>query len=541
MNPTSSSDNLFEDDGEICFAEEGEDTHKYSAEPWRVVIVDDEPEVHAVTRLALSDFAFLGRKIEFLSAYSGMEARELLGKASDIALIFLDVVMETDDAGLQLVRYIRDVLQNHSVRIILRTGQPGMAPEEQVITNYDINDYKSKTELTHQKIFSCTVAALRSYNTIVALEASRNGLGKIVNASEDLFRARSMQLFCSGVLTQLGAMVGLGYGGILTIQFSDEAGRDAVVFAGSGPYEHLMGQPLSRLEDEQIRAAIEATLSTKNNTFCEDYATLYITTHNGRKIVTYLPTPKGEQLSETDQSLVNILCTKISIGFDNLTQLEQLKAAQKATVVALAQVAELHGTDTGGHLLRISKLCEDITLFLKEKASFPDELTDFVSEQIGMAAILHDIGKILSSDTANNSESDDSITIKQHTTDGAALLKRADAMIDGLTYVRLGRDIAQFHHEYFDGTGYPDGLSSTAIPLSARIVAVADAFDELTHRPPQTEPWPLDKAIDYIRAQAGRRFDPLIVAAFLSIIARPGYAERLQAISTTHHADLASR
>jgi CheY-like chemotaxis protein len=121
---------------------------------WKVIIVDDEPEVHAVTKLALSDFEFQDKRLEFISAYSGAEAKVQIDNNPDAAIVLLDVVMETDDAGLKVAQYIREVAKNNHIRIILRTGQPGQAPERQVIVNYDINDYKSKTELTAQKLFT---------------------------------------------------------------------------------------------------------------------------------------------------------------------------------------------------------------------------------------------------------------------------------------------------------------------------------------------------------------------------------------------------
>ena len=117
---------------------------------WRVLIVDDDVDVHAVTRLALRNVSFKGRELELLSAYSGEQAFGILREQSDIALVLLDVVMETDDAGLILARRIREELHNTIVRVVLRTGPPGQAPEQRVIIEYDINDYKAKTELTTQ-------------------------------------------------------------------------------------------------------------------------------------------------------------------------------------------------------------------------------------------------------------------------------------------------------------------------------------------------------------------------------------------------------
>lgn len=163
---------------DFLFAEEPEEEIYVSRGSWKVLIVDDEPEVHAVTKLALSDFSFQGKNLEFISAYSGREAKEMLAKHTDAAIVLLDVVMESDDAGLLVARYIREELHNHYVRIILRTGQPGQAPERQVIVNYDINDYKSKTELTAQKLFTVVMSSLRSYRDILAIDHSRQGLEK---------------------------------------------------------------------------------------------------------------------------------------------------------------------------------------------------------------------------------------------------------------------------------------------------------------------------------------------------------------------------
>lgn len=136
---------------------------------WRILIVDDEPAIHEVTTMVLGGVRFRGRRLGFLSALNSSEARQLLASHDDIAVVLLDVVMETDDAGLRLARWIREELGNHLVRIILRTGQAGQAPERQVVLDYDINDYKEKTELTAQKLSTAVIAALRGYETLTEL------------------------------------------------------------------------------------------------------------------------------------------------------------------------------------------------------------------------------------------------------------------------------------------------------------------------------------------------------------------------------------
>ena len=179
---------MFED---FAFAPEKENSHDSSGPPWKILIADDEEEVHQVTAVALLDVVFKGRPLEFLHAYSALQARDALTANPDIAIVLLDVVMEEDDAGLKLVRHIREQMHNRSVRIVLRTGQPGQAPERDVVVDYDINDYKSKTELTRQKLLTCIISALRSYDDIVALEnLSRDLEQQVLERTHDLSLAK---------------------------------------------------------------------------------------------------------------------------------------------------------------------------------------------------------------------------------------------------------------------------------------------------------------------------------------------------------------
>ena len=143
-------------------------------EPWTIVIVDDEPEIHRVTELALRGFEFDGRGLAIVNAYSGEEVKRVMEQHPDAAVLLLDVVMETDTAGLDVVKHVRNVIQNQNVRIVLRTGQPGLVPEQSVVVEYDINDFREKTEITSQRLFTLLHSALRSYRDIVALIDSRD-------------------------------------------------------------------------------------------------------------------------------------------------------------------------------------------------------------------------------------------------------------------------------------------------------------------------------------------------------------------------------
>ena len=160
-------------DDELLFAPEAPEPcpgDPCALPPWRVLVVDDDEQIHAVTRLNLHRFRFRGRDLEMVSVYSGAEARALLSEDQDFALALVDVVMETEHSGLELIRYVREQLGNRAMRLILRTGQAGRAPEHRVMVEYEIDDYKSKTELTADKLFTAVVSALRGFEYVTALE-----------------------------------------------------------------------------------------------------------------------------------------------------------------------------------------------------------------------------------------------------------------------------------------------------------------------------------------------------------------------------------
>src|SRR5919108_4563629 len=207
---------------------------------WKIAVIDDEPAVHDGTRFALSDYRLNGQSLEILSAYSAAEGRELMRRHADVAVVLLDVIMETDTAGLSLVEFIRKELKNETVRIILRTGQPGQAPERRVIVDYDINDHKTKTELTADKLFTALTAALRSYQQLQRMVETRRGLEIIIDAASTLFDFKSMQRLAQGVLTQIASLLKADCAGILVLREAQNEQKFSVL-AGSGCYSRFIG------------------------------------------------------------------------------------------------------------------------------------------------------------------------------------------------------------------------------------------------------------------------------------------------------------
>jgi signal transduction histidine kinase/CheY-like chemotaxis protein len=324
-----------DDDLLTIVEDEKGDAAESSAPRWKVAIIDDDQAVHDGTRFALYDYKLNGQRIEILSAHSAAEGRELLRAHPDIAVVLLDVVMETEDAGLDLVDYIRTELKNETVRIILRTGQPGQAPERRVIVDYDINDYKAKTELTADKLFTTLTAALRAYQQLQRMVETRRGLEIIVEAASTLFDFRSMQRLAEGVLTQIASLLNADCAGILVLREGRDAEENFAILAGSGCYRGLAEVKTDQPLDKQIGALVRQAFERRCHDFDDLRSVLYVQTGSGREIVVLLESPK--RLSETDRTLVEVFCSRLSSAFDNVILYEQLQDANTRLEERVAQ------------------------------------------------------------------------------------------------------------------------------------------------------------------------------------------------------------
>lgn len=170
---------------------------------WKILVVDDEPAIHQVTKLALRNLCVLGRPSILINALSAKDAREQLAKHPDIAVVLLDVVMETEDAGLEFIKHIREQAANPLVRIILRTGQPGQAPERQVMVDYDINDYKEKTELTASKLFTTVMSSIRTFGHLQAMQGCQRAVEVLGQLNTEVFAAADQPALAATLVAQL--------------------------------------------------------------------------------------------------------------------------------------------------------------------------------------------------------------------------------------------------------------------------------------------------------------------------------------------------
>jgi signal transduction histidine kinase/CheY-like chemotaxis protein len=292
---------------------------------WKIAVIDDDEAVHEGTRFALADYQLGGMGLEIVSARSAEEGRALLRAHPDIAAVLLDVVMESETAGLELVDFIRRDLGNDSIRIILRTGQPGQAPEKRVILDYDINDYKAKTELTADKLFTSLTAALRSHQQIQRMEETRRGLEIIVDAASTLFDFKSMQRLAEGVLTQIGSILNVDCAGILVLRDTGSDQGGVSVLAGSGCYRQYVRQGGLASLDPEVRDLVEHAFACGRTEYLPRHFLIYIRTASGREVVVLLDA--GQELSSTNRALVEVFCSRLAIAFDNVLLYQQLQDA----------------------------------------------------------------------------------------------------------------------------------------------------------------------------------------------------------------------
>ncbi|HEX3125369.1 MAG TPA: DUF3369 domain-containing protein, partial [Rhodanobacteraceae bacterium] len=357
-----------------------------AAAPWHVLVVDDDPEVHEVTRLVLGSFRFADRPLDLISVDSARRAFDHLRDHDDIAVVLLDVVMESEQAGLELVRRIREELHNTFVRIVLRTGQPGQAPEHDVIAAYDINDYKEKTELTAQKLATTLYAALRSYRDMRTIEAQRRGLERVITASARIFSHQNSRDFPSAVLAQLAELVGLRHGVLLCSVPKLNGGASAHyrVTAATGEYLPLVGHAA----DEGLRPALVESLRLahlrERHHFAEDHYVLHFGDGSGGESLLFVG--DAWHMTALEYRLVELFCTNVSIAFANMRLSEDLFDSQLEMVYLLAGAAETRSQETANHVRRVGLLAE----MLGQAIGLDAE----TCEHLRYAAPLHDIGKI---------------------------------------------------------------------------------------------------------------------------------------------------
>jgi len=475
---------------------------------WKVLIVDDEEDIRTLTKINLKDFEFDGRKLLFLEADSAASAKKILSEHDDIALALIDVVMETDDAGLKLVEYIRNELNRHMIRLIIRTGQPGIAPERYIIDNFDIDDYKDKTELTIDKLYTTVRSAIKAYRELKAIDMNRAGLRKIIDASPEVYRISKTSLsdFFDGILSQIIGLCHLNENALISTidgMVATINGEEVKIESGLGAFCHK-DENRSRI-DNISQTCIDVILNKESaNNLRQGSLVLPLTIDENTVGFVYLESNRA--LSPEDRNLIEVFTNQCANALETLKLHLNLKMAYGQAIDTLAEVAEFKDSTTGKHINRLGAYTAVVAQGMgvsKEDA-----------HGYGKAAMLHDVGKVGIPDNilqkpGKLTESEFE-TMKQHAEIGAQILSHSDS-------TKLAQGVALYHHERWDGTGYPKGIPSQELPLITRIVAVVDVFDALVSKRPYKEAWPHEDALEAILKGSGTQFDPNVVEVFVKL------------------------
>ena len=483
------------------FAEEGSDTAK-----WKLLIVDDEPAIHRVTKAALMDFSFMEKKLKFLHAHNKQDAKTLIRQNPDIAVILLDVMLFGEKAGLEIVSFIRKELKNAFIRIVLRTGQPQEAPERTIISEYDINDYREKTEITAEKLYTIMTASLRAYRDIMLIENNKRALERILLSSTTLLDAQSTHKLANRVLHELIDILKLN-----TIRIRQEitgiiATKDTdgqfYVLAATKNYQAVLNQSI-----DQLFSACSLEIFKDGYIGNNEYSKFFYS-KDGHESFIYF---KGvDTVEEWEDKLIKLLMINVSIAISNIFLNKEIEETQKEIIFTLGEFSEARSKETSNHVKRVAEYSKLLAI----KCGLSAE----EAEIIRLASPMHDVGKLGITDTILNKpgklSAEEFEIIKSHGTLGYEILKNSSRRI-----MQAGAIIALQHHEKYDGSGYPQHLASSEIHIYGRITAIADVFDALGSDRVYKKAWPLDQILAYFEQEKGRHFDPQLVDIFFANLA----------------------
>jgi response regulator RpfG family c-di-GMP phosphodiesterase len=471
-------------------------------EPWRILLVDDDDLMHEVTRLALTGFTFQDRPLEILSALSGQEAKDILAKEEGIALALVDVVMETEHAGLDLVRYIRDEKNDHVIRLVLRTGQAGQAPEDRVIREYDIDDYKEKTELTTQKLKTLLYSMLRSYRDLCMIEEQKKGLKRVIEASANVQNTTNLQHYATAVLEQLTSLLHIHDSAFYCVVQPRPGAEEsrALTLAATGEYVDCYSECAFEKLPKTVSERCQQALNKQQSIQFDDGFVLFHRDEEDVEFLLYVNHAKA--LSELDQHLLKIYMQNIGLTFENLSLMVDLRETSKELVYNLANAVEARSKETGAHVQRVSLFCERLAELYG--------LSEQEATMIKHGSPLHDVGKVAIPDAILHKpgklDADEWKIMQKHVEYGVEILSHSKRRL-----ILVAKEIAATHHEKWDGSGYPNKLAGEDIPVSGRISALADVFDALGSKRSYKNAWTYDDIRNELIAQRGKHFEPKLV------------------------------
>ena len=303
---------------------------KSTKAPWKILIVDDDPDVHEVTKIAVAGCVFEDRAFELVHALSAQEARQILSESDDIAVALVDVVMESDTAGLGLVRWIRSELGNHFTRLILRTGQPGYAPQTDVIMKFDIDGYTEKAELSRTKLITAIVTALRGYKLVMSLETNRQKLQQLNAHFAAIVEKNALSEFAAAVLKHFDDLVGQPVDCLLCgLEALPEYGKidrsKIRVLAASGDFEDKIDLPVELVGDDAIRNSINECIESHETCSTSQGVALPLVTRNGMAGALYLGMTEAALEELVGPEVVKLFVSNVALGYEKTGLLEHIR------------------------------------------------------------------------------------------------------------------------------------------------------------------------------------------------------------------------
>lgn len=311
------------DEATFAFAEEDNVERRIRTDSLVVLSVDDDPGFQQSLKMALSGFRFHDSPLEILTASSATEAAKLLAERPDVSTILLDVVMETDDAGLRLVRSVREVLGNSEVRIVLVTGQPGLAPMQETLQRLDISDYWTKTELHRERLHGIMTTSLRTWQEIRGLARAKRGLQLIVEASNSLARTKDLNDFSERVIVEMSRLLGVPPDGLVCVQHDAGSALNARLVGVAGRFASMAMQELSSIEEGVIRDMLVEALTKRCAIEAPGSQVLFFDGADSTPpAAAYLATAR--LLDDTERDLLRVFATNANSGLINVALTSRL-------------------------------------------------------------------------------------------------------------------------------------------------------------------------------------------------------------------------
>lgn len=287
---------------------------------------------------------------------------------------------------------------------------------------------------------------------------------------------------------------------------------------GSGRFASAEGTPL---REEQAIKILSGAISQRSDYYDKNSIAFYFPHPENFAVLVYIEL--RQPMSDDNRLPLAFLNNSVTSSIQAHTSAKLAERSNRAAVIALASLAEHKDRDTGEHIMRVAIMTDEIVQVLGELGYYAESITPEFKRLISTASILHDVGKVAIPESILQKPGkltpEERKIIENHTVKGPNVLEKSSRMLDGNnTLLKLSIEVALYHHEHYNGQGYPTQLAGQGIPLSARIVGLADVFDALASVRPYKKAWSEDETIEYIKNQSGQQFDPSIVEAFLKVM-----------------------